>query len=170
MDAESVKATIEAPANVGLRNRSRSSIGFSWRISTSTKTARRITEAAIRPRIRALPHPSALPRMSANTRARSAPENRAVPAQSTPVAPGSRVSRRRIWVSTIAASPIGTLMKKIHSQPKPCVIAPPTSGPIATAPPIVAPQTPNAVPRSRPWNSWASSASEQANMAAPPTP
>ena len=47
--------------------------------------------------------------------------------------------------------PIGTLMKKIDSQPMPSVSAPPTSGPMATAAPIVAPQIPNAVPRSRPW-------------------
>ena len=45
------------------------------------------------------------------------------------------------------------------------MITPPTSGPIATAPPIVAPQTPNAVARSLPWNSWPISASEVANIA-----
>ena len=50
------------------------------------------------------------------------------------------------------------------------MIAPPTSGPIATAPPIVAPQMPIAVPRSLPWNSWAISASDVANIAAPPIP
>ena len=50
------------------------------------------------------------------------------------------------------------------------MIKPPTSGPIATAPPIVAPQTPNAVARSLPWNSCPISASEVANIAAPPTP
>jgi hypothetical protein len=38
------------------------------------------------------------------------------------------------------------------------------------AAPIVAPQIPNAVPRSRPWNSWANSASAVANMIAPPIP
>ena len=66
--------------------------------------------------------------------------------------------------------PIGTLTKKIHSQPSPSVSAPPTSGPTATAPPIVAPQAAIAVPRSGPWNSWAISASEVANIAAPPMP
>ena len=35
---------------------------------------------------------------------------------------------------------------------------------------MVAPQAPNAVPRSRPWNSCASSASEVENMIAPPMP
>ena len=38
-------------------------------------------------------------------------------------------------VRTIAAIPIGTLMKKIHSQPRVSVTTPPTSGPTATAPP-----------------------------------
>ncbi len=48
--------------------------------------------------------------------------------------------------------------------------APPTSGPTATAPPIVAPQAAIALPRSAPWNSWAIRASEVANIAAPPMP
>ena len=43
-------------------------------------------------------------------------------------------------------------------------------GPIATAAPVVAPQIPNAVPRSRPWKAFASSASDTANMTPPPTP
>jgi len=47
---------------------------------------------------------------------------------------------------------------------------PPTSGPIATASPIVAPQIPKAVPRSFPKNSWEMSASAVANIAAPPIP
>ena len=46
------------------------------------------------------------------------------------------------------SSPIGTFTKKIHSQPRLSVSAPPTSGPTATAKPVVAPQMPNAVPRS----------------------
>ena len=41
---------------------------------------------------------------------------------------------------------------------------------MATAAPIVAPQIPTAVPRSRPWKAEASSASEVANIAAAPTP
>ena len=47
---------------------------------------------------------------------------------------------------------------------------PPASGPIATAAPIVAPQIPNAVPRSLPWNSCEISASAVANIIAPPIP
>ena len=66
--------------------------------------------------------------------------------------------------------PIGTLTKKIHSQPMPEVMMPPTSGPIATAAPVTAPKTPKAVPRSRPWKAWAIRASEVANIIAPPIP
>ena len=58
----------------------------------------------------------------------------------------------------------------MNSQPTVSVSSPPTSGPTATAAPVVAPQIPNAVPRSRPWKVAASSASEVANIAAPPTP
>src|SRR3954451_7950741 len=49
-------------------------------------------------------------------------------------------------------------------------MTPPSSGPTATEAPTVAPQMPNAVPRSRPWNASAMSASDWANMIAPPIP
>ena len=84
---------------------------------------------------------------------------------------GSRDSRTRRRVIAIAAIPIGTFRKKIDSQPTHSVSTPPTSGPTATAMPIVAPYTPIAMPRSRPaLNSCAISASETANITAPPTP
>ena len=44
------------------------------------------------------------------------------------------------------------------------------TGPTATAMPVIAPKTPNAVPRSRPWNALESSARPVGNMIAPPTP
>ena len=67
--------------------------------------------------------------------------------------------------------PIGTFRKKIDCQLIPSTRAPPTSGPKATARPIVAPYTPMAVARSRPGlNSWATSASDTANITAPPMP
>ena len=92
------------------------------------------------------------------------------PAQSTPAASGSRDSSTRASVAAIAPIPIGTLMRKIDSQPTDSVSRPPMSGPTATAAPVVAPHTPNAVPRSRPWNVAASSASDVANIAAAPMP
>ena len=61
------------------------------------------------------------------------------PAQSIRVAFGSRLSRSFVKVTTIAAIPIGTLSRNTDCQPRPSVSAPPTSGPIATATPIVAP-------------------------------
>ena len=67
-------------------------------------------------------------------------------------------------------TPIGAFTKKIHRQDRPEVSRPPSSGPMATARPVTAPQTPNAVPRSRPRNASASSARETANMIAPPMP
>ena len=66
--------------------------------------------------------------------------------------------------------PIGTLTKKIHSQPRPEVMIPPSTGPTATAAPVTAPNTPKAVPRSLPWNACAISASAVANIIAPPMP
>ena len=48
--------------------------------------------------------------------------------------------------------------------------SPPSSGPIATAPPTVEPHTAIALPRSRPLNSWAISARPVANIAEAPTP
>ena len=94
---------------------------------------------------------SALPRMSANTARKRAAENAMVPAQSSGSPCGSRDSCTRASVSAIAAMPIGTLTKKIDSQPLASTSTPPTSGPIATAAPVVAPHSPIAVPRSRPW-------------------
>ena len=70
----------------------------------------------------------------------------------------------------MVATPTGMLTKKIHCQPIAEVMMPPTSGPTATAAPVTAPNTPKAVPRSRPWNAWAISARDVANIIAPPIP
>ena len=94
----------------------------------------------------------------------------AKPSQSNPPCFSSRDSCRYAHAPATHAAPIGRLTKKIQRQPAHSVSAPPTSGPIATAAPIVAPQIPKAVPRSRPWNSWVRMASETENMIAPPTP
>ena len=84
---------------------------------------------------------------------------------------GSRSdSGTRATVMAAVSRPIGTFTRKIHSQPSPSVSTPPTSGPTATAKPVVAPQMPKAVPRSCGANSWAIRASEVANIIAPPMP
>ena len=97
-----------------------------------------------------LPQPSALPRISAKTSRKRAALNVAAPSQSIFLCDGSFDSSTFARVTNEAAIPIGTFTKKIHSHPNESVRTPPASGPIATAPPIVAPHTPNAVARSLP--------------------
>ena len=70
----------------------------------------------------------------------------------------------------MATTQIGMLTKKIQRHDRPLVSTPPSTGPIATATPVVAPKTPNAVPRSLPLKALASSARAVANIAAPPMP
>ena len=60
---------------------------------------------------------------------------------------GPFVSRRWIQASGIVTRPIGTLSQKIHCQAMPSTIAPPTTGPIATARPAMPPHAPRIAPR-----------------------
>ena len=110
------------------------------------KTTIRISEAANSETISVLPQPSALPRMIASTNRNSDEVNVTVPIQSIRLPCGSRDSSTFAIVSSTAAAPIGTLMKKIEDQPNASVRTPPSSGPTAAAEAIVAPQIPNAVP------------------------
>jgi hypothetical protein len=50
-------------------------------------------------------------------------------------------------VNATIAIPTGMLSQKIHCQARPSMMAPPTSGPAATATPVKAPQIPSALPR-----------------------
>ena len=92
------------------------------------------------------------------------------PSQSGRPALGSRDSSTLVIATARATRQIGMLTKKIQRHDNPLVSTPPSTGPIATATPVVAPNAPNAVPRSLPWNAEASSASAVANIAAPPIP
>ena len=155
-----------------MRKSANGSIGARARRSTATKAiASSRAAAASEPRIGGLPQPSALPRISAKvTRKQAAPKvdhpgEVEPPRGSGRATPAASAARARS-----AAEPIGRLTRKIQRQESPSTSRPPTSGPIASAPPVIAPQTPSAMPRSRPWNSAASSASEAANIAAAPTP
>ena len=94
----------------------------------------------------------------------------ATPTQSGRRACGALDSWTRVALMNSAKSPIGRLTKKIHRHDRPLVSAPPSSGPMATATPVMAPKMPNATPRSLPRNASASSASDTENMIAPPTP
>jgi hypothetical protein len=77
-----------------------------------------------------------------------------------------------IFVSTsgIARSPIGTLSQKIHCQLMPSTTAPPTSGPAATASPVIALKIPIAAPRFSAGNAALSSARPSGMISAAPAP
>jgi hypothetical protein len=124
--------------NARRRNSSSGSIGSFTRCSIAANAASITAAPASRPRISVLPQPSSLPRRSASTSITSALLKVTSPSQSMRVALGSRDSRMRRSVTAIAAMPIGTFRKNTHRQPKALVIAPPNSGPTATATPIVA--------------------------------
>ena len=89
--------------------------------------------------ISALPHPSSGPRTRAKTSMKRAPENEMKPIQSIRRLLGSLDSATLASVTMTANTPMGTFTKKIHRHPMPLVMAPPISGPTATAPPITAP-------------------------------
>src|SRR3954447_4998109 len=171
IDALRPNAAIEAPANAGFRNNVKSNIArCPARRSTRTNATSSTTDATRNPTIMVLPQPSALPRTSAKIRRNRPPLNVTSPGTSTGCADGERNSSTLARATATPAIPIGTLTKKIDCQLICSVSTPPTSGPMATAAPMVAPQMPNAVPRSGPLNALAMSDSEVANIAAPPTP
>lgn len=116
-------------------------------------------------------HPSSLPRNKPNTRAARPVDTRICPGTSARRGRGSRDSGTHRTVIASVINPIGTLIKKIARQSNNSVSNPPTSGPTANAPPIVAPYAARAVARWGPFsNTSASKASEQAKSTAPPIP
>ena len=83
---------------------------------------------------------------------------------------GPWLSSRRTAASGTSASPIGTLIQKIQCHEASWIIAPPTSGPSATAMPLIPDQTPIAMPRRSGGNASASSVSVSGVAIAAPTP
>lgn len=83
-------------------------------------------------------HPAALPRSRPRTQRKSPPTRRAWPIQSIRRGSGFFDSRSRT-VPIRQSSPSGRLTKKIERQPTDAVSRPPSKGPNAKAPPIVAP-------------------------------
>ena len=83
---------------------------------------------------------------------------------------GPWLSRMRVSTSGIASSPIGTLIQKIHCQLIPPTIAPPTSGPTATATPVMALKIPIAAPRFSGGKAALRSASATGVSSAAPAP
>ena len=99
----------------------------------------RMTAATMKLTVVALDQPSSLPRTSANTSRKRLAENEINPTQSMERARTSFDLAMRVSVTKMATTPMGTLTKKIQRQPMPLVMAPPTKGPTATAPPITPP-------------------------------
>ena len=114
------------------------------RSSYVTNPAKATAAVATRATIAGLAQPSVSPRIRANISAVSATMIRAVPTQLAPPPAGLRDSRSRATPTANAATPIGRLTKKMDRQPRVSVSTPPASGPMALAPPSVAPKTPRA--------------------------
>jgi len=105
----------------------------------ATNAHSRTTAPPKQARIGALAHPSSLPRSSAKTSRKRPPVSVARPGRSTRAAPGSIDSATKRRTIHRHISPSGRLMRKIQRQSRAEVSAPPTSGPTAKEPPIVAP-------------------------------
>ncbi len=130
-----------------LRKKRIGSIGAGARSSQATnargeRSRRRASEATISGEAQ----PSALPR----TRPQTIPNRPALarprPGRSNRFE-GPRVSSSRRSASGTSTSPIGTFSQKIQCQEMPETTAPPTSGPNATARPLIPPHAPSARPR-----------------------
>ena len=78
----------------------------------------------------------------------------------------------RIFVSTsgIATAPMGTLIQKIHCHARPWTTAPPISGPLATARPVMALNIPIAAPRRSGGKAALSRARPSGTRSAEPAP
>jgi hypothetical protein len=151
------------------RKRPIGSIGSRARSSHATNAARRTTPAASAATTSKLSQPAALPRTSPHTIPKAAPVTSARPRMSRAVSL-PKLSFIRASASGAATSPMGTLTQKIHSQAMPSTIAPPTSGPLATAIPVIALKIPIAAPRFSGGNAALRSASASVVTSAAPNP
>ena len=98
------------------------------------------------PMTSALSQPAWLPRTRPHTIPSAPTLIRASPRTSSELS-GPKPSSILRSTSGIEISPIGTLIQKIHCHARPSTIAPPTSGPLATARPVIALKMPIAAPR-----------------------
>ena len=134
-----MKAVVDSPTKAGILKRPRSSIGSLVYRSLTKKATMSTAAPTSRPMVLSLPQPKSLPRTSANTSRKRLTEKVTKPTQS--MLRSRRSSDLAIWVKVMktAMAPMGTFTKKIHRHPMPLVMAPPISGPMATAPPMTAP-------------------------------
>ena len=158
-----------ASAKVRLAKKRIGSIGCSVRSSHATKDNSSAPPTTKAPMICGEVQPTSL----ARTRPQTIPTRPALARPSpsrSKLETGPRVSSSRKRMSGTSSSPIGTLSQKIQCQESPLTTAPPTSGPNATARPLMPPQMPNATPR-RPAGTAADRTVSVSGMTiAPPTP
>ena len=145
------------------------SIGSRARSCQATKAARSSTPAASAATTSRLPQPAMLPRTRPHTRPKTPPVTSASPRRSRAES-GPKLSRSRPSASGTSAIPIGTFSQKIHCQASPSAIAPPTSGPLATARPVTAKKIPSAEPRRSGGNAALTSAKASVMTSAAPPP
>ena len=122
------------------------SIGSSVRSSQSTKSSVTTAPATSAPTICGDDQPTELPRTRPQTIPNSPPLASTRPGRSS-FETGPWLSSSRASASGASTSPIGTFSQKIQCQEMPETTAPPTSGPNATARPLIPPQSPSASPR-----------------------
>ena len=128
------------------RNSRSGSIGVGVRRSQARKAAISTIPALIAPMTSALPQPTSLARIRPQVSPKPPAAARSRPGMSR-WGRGPKLSVSLRAASGIRAMPTGTLSQKIQCQEIPPVTAPPTTGPAATARPLMPPHNPIAAPR-----------------------
>ena len=103
-------------------------------------------------------------------RAEAGFEAAAAPVDAESADPAACPEGRNSADPSTADTPIGTLIQKIQCQLSPWVTAPPTSGPPATARPLIPPKIPTTAPRRAAGNAAARSVRASGVTAAAPRP
>ncbi len=170
---ENSSDTAFTAANPRRRNRASGSMGLpprrATRRSQPMKAPTPAAPASSDVRTAGLVHPWLSPRTSPSVTPSRPAEMIATPGRSSrPASPRDSVSLRS--ASGSVTRPIGTFSQKIHCQLAPSVIAPPTSGPTATASPDIAPHTPSAAPRRSGGTAADSNVRLSGRTSAAPTP
>ena len=135
-----------ASVKVRLRKKRMGSIGCSARSSQATNAARTTRLRRARRRSRSRPSRRSC-RGRGPRRSRRDRRWRARGRAGRPCRTGPCVSSSRSSASGISTRPSGTLSQKIQCQEMPLTTAPPTSGPNATASPLMPPHAPRKTPR-----------------------
>ena len=168
-DAKVKKMAAFPAENARERKKCTGSIGSGARSSQTMNAATSSTPTASVAVTSRLNQPAWLPRTSPQTKPSAPAVIRLRPGMSR-LESGPKLSSSRASTSGIAIRPIGTLIQKIHSQLMPSTTAPPTSGPLATAMPVIALKIPIAAPRFSRGKAALSNASPSGISSAEPAP